>query len=65
MDSSRGVSTEPGAIQDVSNTRVSDVAPLAGLKNLQKLFLKDSKVTDFSPLKDIYPNLKEKDFELE
>jgi hypothetical protein len=43
---------------------IKDVTPLAGLTDLQHLILTGTSVTDFSPLKDIYPNLVEKDFEL-
>lgn len=43
---------------------ISDVIPLAELKSLRKPFLKGSKITDFSPLAEIYDRLEEKDFEL-
>jgi internalin A len=46
------------------DTRITDVSPLAGLTKLKKLTLANTAVTDFSPLKAIYPNLAEKDFEL-
>jgi internalin A len=45
-------------------TKVTDVTPLAGLTKLKRLQLSENAITDFSPLKDIYPNLVEKDFEL-
>jgi Leucine-rich repeat (LRR) protein len=45
--------------------QVSDVTPLASLPKLMRLSLAETAVTDFSPLKDIYPNLTEKDFELD
>jgi internalin A len=45
-------------------SQVSNVTPLAGLPKLKKLALTATAVTDFSPLKAIYPNLTEKDFDL-
>jgi hypothetical protein len=45
-------------------SQVSDVSPLKGLVNLKTLLLEGCPVTDYSPLSGIYPNLTEKDFEL-
>lgn len=45
-------------------SQIVDVAPLAGLSKLTHLALAGTSVTDFSPLKAVYPNLKEKDFDL-
>lgn len=47
----------------IDNTQVSDLKPIAGL-NLKSLRLEGSKVTDYSPIAAIYPNLNEKDFEI-
>lgn len=47
-----------------TNSQVTDVTPLAVLTNLKKLKLAENPITDLSPLKDIYPNLTEKDFEM-
>lgn len=46
-------------------TKVSDVSPIANLTKLKVLKLENCPIEDLSPLKDIYPNLEEKDFELE
>ena len=46
-------------------TEVSDVSPIANLTKLKVLKLENCPIEDLSPLKDIYPNLEEKDFELE
>jgi len=46
-------------------TKVSDVAPISHLAKLKVLKLEGCPLDDLSPLKDIYPNLEEKDFELE
>ena len=42
---------------------VQDLSPLAGLSKLNSLLLNDNPVMDYSVLKDISPNLTEKDFE--
>lgn len=44
---------------------ISDVSPLTGLANLKVLDLEGNPIEDYSPLADIYPNLEEKDFEME
>jgi hypothetical protein len=44
---------------------ISDVSPIAGLTNLKVLDLEGNPIEDYSPLADIYPNLEEKDFEME
>ncbi|MEA4870465.1 MAG: leucine-rich repeat domain-containing protein [Christensenella sp.] len=46
----------------LANTQVSDVSPLSTLVKLKQLQLEGCPITDYSPLKDIYPNLEEKDF---
>ena len=45
-------------------TKVSDVSFISHLTKLKVLKLKGCPIDDLSPLKDIYPNLEEKDFEL-
>lgn len=45
-------------------SQVSDVSPLKDLVNLKTLLLEGCPVTDYSPLSGIYPNLTDKDFEL-
>ena len=55
--------TELGMLR-MENNQVSDISVLAGLKSLGILMLKGNPITDFSPVKDIYPQLWEKDFEL-
>jgi len=47
----------------IDNTMVSDLTPISNL-NLIALRLSGSKVVDYTPILDIYPNLKEKDFEI-
>ncbi len=42
---------------------VQDLSPLASLTKLTSLLVSDNPVMDYSVLKDIYPNLTEKDFE--
>ena len=42
---------------------VQDLSSLAGLTKLNSLLVSDNPVMDYSVLKDIYPNLTEKDFE--
>ncbi len=44
---------------------ISDVSPIAGLTSLKVLDLEGNPIEDYSPLADIYPNLEEKDFEME
>ncbi|MBM3700817.1 MAG: leucine-rich repeat domain-containing protein [Actinobacteria bacterium] len=46
-------------------TKVSDVTPISHLTKLKVLKLEGCPIDDLSPLKDIYPNLDDKDFELE
>ncbi len=48
----------------IANTQVADVSPLTGLTQLKVLKLENCPVTDLSPLAAIYPNLTEKDFEM-
>lgn len=45
-------------------SQVSDVSPLRDLVNLRALYLEGCPVTDYSSLSGIYPNLTDKDFEL-
>lgn len=48
----------------IDNTQVSDLSPLANHANLTALHLDGCQATDLSPLKDSYPNLTDKDFEM-
>ena len=48
----------------MEGNQITDVSPLAGLTNLTALLLGDNPIEDLSPLAGIYPNLTEKDFEL-
>ncbi|RPJ73382.1 MAG: hypothetical protein EHM20_12320 [Alphaproteobacteria bacterium] len=48
----------------LTNCNISDISPIAGLTNLKELNLEGNPIKDYSPLKDIYPNLEKKDFEL-
>ena len=50
---------------NISYTQVTDLTPLSGLTNLRCLYLEDIPTTDYSPLEDIYPNLEDKDFEMD
>jgi len=47
----------------VDNTQVSDLGPISNL-NLKALKLSGSKVIDYTPILNIYPNLTDKDFEI-
>lgn len=49
----------------MEDNQVADLSPLAGLSKLTNILLSGNPATDYSPLKDVYPNLEEKDFELE
>jgi internalin A len=48
----------------MEDNQVTDLSPLAGLSKLTYILLSGNPATDFSPLKDVYPNLEEKDFEM-
>ncbi|MPN10469.1 Internalin-A [bioreactor metagenome] len=48
----------------MEENQITDVTPLAGLTNLTALTLGSNPIADYSPLAGIYPNLTEKDFEL-
>ena len=48
----------------LDGNQITDVTPLTGLTKLTSLKLAGNPVEDYSPLADIYPNLTEKDFEL-
>ena len=48
----------------LNSNQITDISPLANLKNLRVLLLNDNPVTDFSFLRDIYPSLEGKDFDL-
>ena len=50
---------------NIGGNRIIDIAALATLTNLGELNLSDNPITDFSPVKQIYPQLKQKDFTLE
>lgn len=45
----------------LDNSTIADVAPLASLTSLKRLYLEGCEL-DYSPLADIYPNLEDKDF---
>lgn len=47
------------------NNKIKDVAPLSGLTNLRGLMLGGNKIKDYSPLAALYPNLTDKDFEVQ
>lgn len=47
----------------MDNNQVTNISPLSGLK-LTRLRLNGNPIADFSPIKDIYPTLTEKDFEI-
>jgi len=44
--------------------QITDITPLANLKNLTELLLAQNPIKDYSPVKDIYPNLRAADFEI-
>jgi Leucine-rich repeat (LRR) protein len=44
----------------LTNCNISDISPAAGLTNLKELYLEGNPIKDYSPLKDIYPNLEKK-----
>lgn len=48
----------------MEDNQVTDLSPLAGLSKLKYVLLSGNPATDYSPLKDVYPNLEEKDFEI-
>lgn len=48
----------------LKNNNIKDVSPLAGLENLKVLHLAGNPIENLTTLKDIYPNLTNKDFEL-
>ncbi|MEF9953061.1 MAG: leucine-rich repeat domain-containing protein [Clostridium sp.] len=43
---------------------ISDISPLAGKTQLTSLFIGNNNIKDFSPIKDIYNNIKDKDFQM-
>lgn len=43
---------------------ITDIGVLANLTNLKELKLSKNPISDFSPLKDIYPELEFSDFEM-
>lgn len=47
----------------INDNQITDISPLSGLR-LEGLKLNGNPIKDFSPIKDIYPNLIEKDFEI-
>lgn len=49
---------------DLCHNQITDVSALSGLKKLRFLSLRENPISSFTPLKDIYPNLTSKDFEL-
>ncbi len=48
----------------MEDNQVTDISSLSGMTKLTSLLLSGNPVEDYSPLGDIYPNLTEKDFEL-
>lgn len=48
---------------DLVYSQVTDVTPLAALSNLKSLKLEGNPIQDYSPLKNIYANLENKDFQ--
>ena len=48
----------------LDENQITDVTPLAGMTKLTSLKLGGNPVEDYSPLSGIYPNLEEKDFEI-
>lgn len=48
----------------MQDNQVVDLSPLAGLTELTYILLSGNPATDYSPLADVYPNLEEKDFEM-
>jgi internalin A len=49
----------------MEDNQVTDLSPLSELVNLKSLTLSGNPIEDYSPLADIYPNLAEKDFEMQ
>jgi internalin A len=49
----------------MDENQITDVTPLAGKTKLTNLKLAGNPIEDLSPLAEIYPNLTEKDFELD
>ena len=49
----------------MEDNQVADLSPLAGLSKLTSVLLSGNPATDYASLKDVYPNLAEKDFEIE
>lgn len=49
---------------NVSANRIEDYAPLLSLPRLSQLYISENPGTDYSVLKDIYPSLTDKDFEI-
>jgi len=48
----------------MQDNQVTDLSPLAGLSKLTHVLLSGNPATDYASLKDVYPNLEEKDFKL-
>jgi internalin A len=48
----------------MEDNQVTDISPLSGMTKLQSLLVSGNPIEDYSPLADIYPNLTEKDFEI-
>ena len=49
---------------DLARNGITDISALSGLVNLKSLMLEGNQIGDFNPIKSIYPNLTEKDFEI-
>ncbi|MFH1511851.1 MAG: leucine-rich repeat domain-containing protein [Bacillota bacterium] len=50
---------------NIGGNQVTDIGALAGLANLTELYLSGNPVTDYLPVRDIYPQLTQKDFTME
>ncbi len=48
----------------LSENNVTDITALSGLVNLKTLHLADNSIADYSPIKDIYGQLEDKDFNI-
>lgn len=49
----------------ISDNQITDVSALSGMTKLGSLQIANNPIGDYSPLTDIYPNLTDKDFEME
>lgn len=51
-------------ILELKDNFITDLSPLAGLTHLEILRLSNNPITDYTPIRDLYPTLRETDFEL-